>query len=114
MKLEANEFIRRFLLHIVPNGFMRIRYYGFLANRFRKEKLELCRQLLGADPVEAIEATEVVGGPASDAPTKATSQEHRCPKCEQGVMEIVERLPRQRRAQPGSSHSRSPPLARIA
>jgi hypothetical protein len=115
MKLEANEFIRRFLLHIVPNGFMRIRYYGFLANRFRKEKLELCRQLLGVEPVKAVEATEVVGSPASDSPTEATSQERRCPKCEQGVMEVVERFPRQRRAQPGSSHSpRSPPLARSA
>jgi hypothetical protein len=46
MTLSAEEFIRRFLLHVLPNGFHRIRYYGFLGNRYRKEKLEHCRQLL--------------------------------------------------------------------
>jgi hypothetical protein len=46
MILAANEFIRRFLLHALPEGFQRIRYYGFLANRYRAEKLALCRQLL--------------------------------------------------------------------
>jgi hypothetical protein len=47
MDLEADEFIRRFLLHVLPEGFQRIRYYGFLANRDRRKKLALCRQLLG-------------------------------------------------------------------
>jgi hypothetical protein len=47
MTLSAEEFIRRFLLHVLPNGFQRIRYYGFLSNRHREEKLERCRQLLG-------------------------------------------------------------------
>jgi Putative transposase len=47
MDLEANEFIRRFLLHVLPEGFQRIRYYGFLANRDRRKKLALCRQFLG-------------------------------------------------------------------
>lgn len=46
MTLTADEFIRRFLLHIVPEGFQRIRYYGFLGNRYRKQKLDLCRRLL--------------------------------------------------------------------
>jgi len=50
MTLDAVEFIRRFLLHILPSGFMRIRQYGFLANRTRGEKLALCRKLLGAPP----------------------------------------------------------------
>ena len=40
MTLEAEEFIRRFLLHVLPEGFQRIRYYGFLANRYREQKLE--------------------------------------------------------------------------
>src|SRR3984885_4596780 len=44
--LEADEFIRRFLLHVLPDGFQRIRYYGFLANRYRAEKLARCRELL--------------------------------------------------------------------
>ena len=47
MTLPVEEFIRRFLLHVLPSGFHRIRYYGFLGNRYRKEKLEHCRQLLG-------------------------------------------------------------------
>src|SRR6266550_805013 len=46
MTVEAEEFIRRFLLHVLPEGFQRIRYYGFLANRYRKEKLARCRELL--------------------------------------------------------------------
>jgi Putative transposase len=40
MTVEAEEFIRRFLLHVLPEGFQRIRYYGFLANRYREEKLK--------------------------------------------------------------------------
>jgi len=46
MTLEAGEFIRRFLIHTLPPGFQRIRHFGFLANRHRREKLALCRQLL--------------------------------------------------------------------
>ena len=50
MTLTAVEFQRRFFLHVLPNGFVRIRYFGFLANRFRASRLLLCRQLLaGAD-----------------------------------------------------------------
>jgi hypothetical protein len=48
MTLDAVEFMRRFLLHVLPRGFVRIRQFGFLANRVRKEKLALCRSLLNA------------------------------------------------------------------
>src|SRR5208283_3004945 len=48
MTLQADEFIRRFLLHVLPDGFPRIRHYGFLGHRYRQAKLVLCRQLLGA------------------------------------------------------------------
>ena len=48
MQLEADEFIRRFLTHVLPDGFHRIRYYGYLANGQRAEKLALCRRLLDA------------------------------------------------------------------
>jgi hypothetical protein len=48
MTLSADDFIRRFLLHVLPSGFQRIRYFGFLANRTRKESLALCRELLTA------------------------------------------------------------------
>lgn len=47
MTLSADEFLRRFLLHVVPRGFMRIRHYGILANRHRDQKLARCRELLG-------------------------------------------------------------------
>ncbi|HKD01181.1 MAG TPA: IS91 family transposase [Terriglobales bacterium] len=50
MTLRADEFIRRFLLHVLPNGFMRIRHFGFLANRSRKLKLDRCRKLLDFEP----------------------------------------------------------------
>jgi Putative transposase len=50
MTLAAEEFIRRFLLHTLPDGFQRIRHYGFLANGCRASKLTLCRQLLAVPP----------------------------------------------------------------
>jgi len=46
MKLDSTEFLRRFVLHVLPKGFVRIRFFGFLANRFRAQCLELCRKLL--------------------------------------------------------------------
>ena len=56
MTLPAMEFIRRFLLHVLPAGFHRIRYYGFLGNRVRREKLARCRQLLQMPaPVPTVE-----------------------------------------------------------
>jgi hypothetical protein len=51
MTLDAFEFIRRFLFHVLPNGFVKIRHYGILSNRNRKTKLEKCKKLLGV-PVE--------------------------------------------------------------
>jgi hypothetical protein len=53
MTLRADEFIRRFLLHTVPDGFHRIRHIGFLANGHRTEKLALCRTLLAAPTPES-------------------------------------------------------------
>ena len=52
MTLEAGEFIRRFLIHVLPDGFHRIRYDGFLGNCHRARKLERCRELLGMAPAE--------------------------------------------------------------
>jgi hypothetical protein len=67
--LHAIEFLRRFFLHVLPKGFVRIRHFGFLANRFRIERLALCRQLLGCIVSEA-----ALTSPA-DAPT------WHCPRC---------------------------------
>jgi hypothetical protein len=47
MTLSTDEFIRRFLLHVLSDGFQRIRHYGFLANRNKKQKIARCRELLG-------------------------------------------------------------------
>ncbi|MDB5335823.1 MAG: family transposase [Planctomycetaceae bacterium] len=55
MTLSAIEFIRRFLLHVLPKGFVKIRHYGFMANRFRRAKLELCRRLLQRPDLAAAE-----------------------------------------------------------
>jgi hypothetical protein len=52
MTLSDTEFIRRFLLHVLPDGFMRIRHYGFLGNRNRTEKIRQCMKLLGKKPLE--------------------------------------------------------------
>ena len=55
MSLEAGEFIRRFLLHVLPSGFHRIRHFGFLANGHRAGNLALCRRLLAVPPPEPVE-----------------------------------------------------------
>jgi Putative transposase len=60
MTLAATEFLRRFFLHVLPRGFVRIRHFGFLANRFRTHALVLCRQLLGCDSLVAPVAPEPV------------------------------------------------------
>ena len=55
MERTATEFLRRFLQHVLPTGFVRIRSYGFLAHRHRREKLAVCRELLtAAAPLEAM------------------------------------------------------------
>jgi len=89
MSLDASEFIRRFLLHVIPRGFQRIRHYGLLANRHRAAKLARCRQLLSA-PVPAAKLT--------DAPLDyldryeiLTGQSLRdCPHCGRGHMVCIE------------------------
>ena len=52
MTLDAGEFIRRFLLHVLPDGFVKMRHFGFLSNRNRTTSLKTCRELLGAAPPE--------------------------------------------------------------
>ncbi len=81
MTLTADEFLRRFLLHVLPKGFVRIRFFGFLANRRRATLLPLCRQLLPANPAPSSPC------PASPQPPPSWS----CPLCG-GPMLIIERL----------------------
>jgi hypothetical protein len=86
---EALEFIRRFLLHVLPSGFVHIRHSGFLANRKRKEKLALCRALL-SDP-------RMLTGAGADSPRNRNSipdeqLSRRCPVCKTGHLIVIQVL----------------------
>ena len=88
MTLAAEEFIRRFLLHVLPEGFQRIRYYGFLANRYRKQKLARCRELLNMPPPEP---HCHVKKDYRDRYEELTGKSLKtCPVCHQGQMVIIE------------------------
>jgi len=88
MTLDAEEFIRRFLLHVIPKGFMRVRHYGFLANH-SKDCLSKCRQLIGLTP-------------APPPPPQRSTEElmlalmgidiHRCPLCQKGTLVWISQL----------------------
>jgi hypothetical protein len=90
MTLKATEFIRRFLLHVLPTGFVRIRHYGLLANRVCREKLARCRALLG------VEATPEPVAPEPSVEPKVSveipSAANACPCCGTGRMVIVASL----------------------
>jgi hypothetical protein len=95
MPLEAEEFIRRFLLHVLPNGFQRIRYFGLMANRKRAKNLALCRRLLGVK-----EAREIVTRDWRIQYQELTGKDvSLCPSCGNGHLVQVESLaPRPREA----------------
>jgi hypothetical protein len=99
MTLPIDEFLRRFLLHLLPKGFVRIRNFGFLANRRRATLLPLCFQLLGAKPEPQAQ---------QDLPSACDSHDlWRCPKCG-GPMVVIERLTA------AEIQLRSPPLITAA
>jgi hypothetical protein len=83
MTLSLDEFLRRFLLHLLPDGFVRIRHFGFLANRRRADFLPLCFQLLGLAATPPTEQDTSSANNASDL--------WFCPKCA-GPMVVVERF----------------------
>ena len=95
MTLAVGEFLRRFLLHVLPRRFVRIRYFGFLAHRRRVALLPVCRRLLAAPR-------------PSQTPTSGTTERsHRgwnCPLCG-GRMRVLERLTA------AQFRLRSPPLS---
>jgi hypothetical protein len=98
MSLDAVEFLRRFLLHVLPRGFVKIRHFGWMANRQRAAQLARCRELLSA------------GVPAGDAAVLLTGEqrqaaERRCPLCRHGLLHIIEWL------SPAQLLLRQPPLA---
>lgn len=87
MTLDYDEFIRRFLLHVIPAGFKRIRHFGFLASGCRTRSLELARGLL-AVAAEAVRAAQS----AFELWFKDGKDGRQCPECQQGIMEICEVL----------------------
>lgn len=103
MTLEATEFIRRFFLHVLPDGFHRIRYFGFLSNRNRHENIALAKRLLGSGTREP-SALDAISPAMTDGATAAghDSRPHEpgCPACKKGRMVIVEMIP------PGTVHPR--------
>jgi hypothetical protein len=92
MTLSAEEFIRRFLLHALPSGFQRIRYYGFLGNRYRQEKLARCRQLLDMAPAEVPSETLSPRDYRDRHEALTGSSLRQCPVCRRGRMFTVEML----------------------
>ncbi len=90
MRLDAPEFLRRFLLHVVPRGFMRVRHYGLLANRHRAVRLARCRALL--DVPAPPEKPAVAPSPAERILQLTGVDILRCPVCGEGPMRRTERL----------------------
>jgi hypothetical protein len=110
MTLATHEFIRRFLMHVLPAGFHRIRYYGLLASSQRAENVARARQLL-APPIIPLDAIKAISPNAADSPNAAEPQTtNLCPCCG-GRMIIIERF------EPGATpHYRAsppPPAIRI-
>jgi hypothetical protein len=106
MTLPVAEFIRRFLLHVLPEGFVRIRYYGLLANRHREGNLKRCRELLAGQAPAELPATASPGEAWQERLTRLTGKDPTlCPQCGQGRLRRIEDLA------PAalSSSSRSPP-----
>jgi hypothetical protein len=106
MTLPAGEFLRRWLLHLLPRGFVRLRSYGLLAHRQRSAQLVRCRALLAAA------ASPVPPPPAAAPPADAPPVERRCPVCGQGPLLVLDVLPRPPRRQlPSLRWWRHAPLA---
>jgi len=93
MTLDADEFIRRFLIHVLPSGFQRIRYFGFLGSCHRARKLALCRELLGMAQAEQDKLASLED--YRDRYEALTGISLRvCPHCHLGSMLVVEVIPR--------------------
>lgn len=90
MRLDTNEFLRRFLLHVLPHGLQRIRHYGLLSNRLRESSLSACRRLLDA-PLH--ETRTRLRPDYRDRYVQLTGRSLRdCPVCKHGHMVCVEYL----------------------
>jgi hypothetical protein len=109
MTLATDEFIRRFLMHVLPAGFHRIRYYGMLTSSKRAENVAHARELLKPSPVIAIDAIKAATTKADESSTKAEQQttKHTRPCCG-GSMIVIERFAR------GTTPRHQPTTAMVA
>lgn len=92
MTLSSEELLHRFLLHVLPKGYMRVRHYGLLANRHRKEKIEQIRSILSTQKqqLEPTESTQINDGRLlNDTPNSSPFDDMPCPKCRQGHLHPV-------------------------
>ena len=86
MTLKADEFIRRFLLHVLPDGFMRIRHFGFIANRCKKQNIQRIRELKGVSDT----VTEKTKKNTQELMLELTGTDiTMCPCCKKGTMEVI-------------------------
>ena len=105
LTLAAEEFMRRFLLHVLPSGFHRIRHYGLLANAGRREHLARARELLQV-PAAAAPVGTGSADPTAPAPPEPSAATYVCPDCG-APMQILDTLVR-------GPHIRAPPPAQAA
>ena len=92
MTLDAAEFIRRFLLHVLPKGFFKIRYFGFLSHTNKKQLIPLIRELIDADSI----LPEKINESISEMMLRLTGIDISCcPKCKKGKMIVIRKLPLQ-------------------
>jgi predicted Zn-ribbon and HTH transcriptional regulator len=94
MTIDADEFIRRFLLHILPKGFMKIRYFGFLAHKNKKQAIPLLRKLINPEAKLPEKVKETV----QEMMLRLTGTDITCcPKCKKGKMTLIKKLPKPNR-----------------
>jgi hypothetical protein len=108
MTLDAEAFLRRFLLHVLPRRLVRIRHYGFLANGTRREQLSRCRELLGLSE-ETAERDEHEAESWEERLLRLTGKDvSRCPHCGAGRLIMVEEIPAPSSKDDAPQHGRSP------
>jgi hypothetical protein len=88
--LDAHEFIRRFLMHVLPPRFSKLRYFGFLSNRYRRSRIDLCRRLLNASPTD--DEKQILDWKTRHQLLTGESLDI-CPACKQGHMHPLQIIP---------------------
>ena len=97
MTLSADEFIRRFLLHVLPHGFMKIRYFGFLAHTNKKQAITLLRKLIDDKAELPTKTDETI----REMMLRLTGADITCcPHCGKGKMKLIKKLPQQQKHSP--------------